>query len=118
MQKDDLVYLGHMLDMARKAVDKAAGTTRDEFDGDEDLRIVLTHLIQVVGEAAARVSVEFKHRNARIPWRAIVGMRHKIVHDYMHVNYDLVWDAATVDLPPLVAELEKIVPPDESPSRD
>ncbi len=44
-----------------------------------------------------------------IPWRTIVGMRHKVVHDYLYVNYDVVWDVATVDLPVLIPELRSIL---------
>jgi len=51
MQKDDLVYLGHMLDMARKAVEKIGGKDRFEFDQDENLRMALLHLVQIIGEA-------------------------------------------------------------------
>lgn len=111
MQKDDLVYAGHMLDMARKASDKVAGKTRAEYDQDENLRMALAHLIQVIGEAARHVSAEFCRSHPEIPWKQIVGMRHKVVHDYLHVDYDIVWAVVTLDLPPLLAELEKLVPP-------
>ena len=111
MQKDDLVYAGHMLDTARNAINKLAGKTRDEFDRDENLRLALAHLIQILGEAARRISVEFQHSHAEIPWQPIIGMRHKVVHDYLHVDFDIVWAVVTADLPPLVTDLEKFVPP-------
>ena len=114
MQKDDLVYAGHMLDMARKACAKVEGTARPDFDADENLRLALAHLIQTIGEAARHVSPAFQEANHSVPWGLIVGMRHKVVHDYLHVDYDIVWDVVTTDLPPLVAELERIVPPEES----
>jgi uncharacterized protein with HEPN domain len=110
MTKDDLIYVGHMLDTARSAVAKVHGVDRAEFDQDENLRLALAHLIQIIGEAAARVSSEFRNANGSIPWRAIVGMRQKIVHDYIHVNYDIVWGVATSDLPKLIAQLEPMVP--------
>lgn len=59
MSPRDLVYVGHMLDMARKAVAKTAGSSRDAYDQDENLRLALTHLVQVIGEAARHVSREF-----------------------------------------------------------
>ncbi len=111
MQKDDLVYVGHMLDTARLIVRKTAGKSRMEFDADEDLCLALTHLIQTLGEAARRVSPAFQESHSQIPWKKIIGMRHKVVHDYMHVDYDIVWGVSTVNLPPLVAELEQIAPP-------
>jgi len=112
MQKDDLVYVGHMLDTARLIVGKVSRRTRPEFDAGEDLRLALAHLIQVFGEAARRVSPAFQKAHPEVPWSKIVGMRHKVVHDYLHVDYDVVWAVATQDLPPLVAELERILPPD------
>ena len=114
MQKDDLVYVGHMLDMACLAVSKVAGRTRHDFDADENLRLALTHLIQTMGEAARQVSLSFRQAHGQIPWVKIIGMRHKVVHNYMHVDYDIVWDVATVNLPPLVEELKKLVPPEDA----
>ena len=84
MPKDDTVYLGHMLDMARKAVSLVRGKDREDYDDDETLRLALTYLIQVIGEAARHVSKEFTDGHPQIPWKAILGMRHKVVHDYMN----------------------------------
>jgi uncharacterized protein with HEPN domain len=111
MQKDDLVYAGHMLDTARKATSKIAGQAREEFDRDENLRLALAHLIQVLGEAARRVSPAFQQAHPEVPWKQIVGMRHKVVHDYLQVDFDIVWAVVTADLPPLIADLERFVPP-------
>ena len=94
MPKIDLVYAGHMLDTARKVTDKVQGLSRQQFDQDENLRLALTHLIQVIGEAAARVSQDFCRSHPEVPWTAIVGMRHKVVHDYLNVDEDIVWDTA------------------------
>jgi uncharacterized protein with HEPN domain len=113
MQKDDLIYVSHMIDLATSAVNKVDPITRERFDSDENLRLALTHLVQTLGEAARRVSPEFQQRYPAIPWAKIVGMRHKVVHDYLHVDYDIVWDVATHELPPLIRELRKIVPSQE-----
>jgi len=114
MQKDDLVYVGHMLDMARKAIGKIQGRSRADYDADEDLRLALTHIVQTLGEAARRASLPFQQAHLEIPWRKIVGMRHKVVHDYLEVDYDLVWDVVSAELPALVSQLEQLVPPDPS----
>jgi uncharacterized protein with HEPN domain len=110
MQKDDLVYAGHMLDMARKALSKIQGKTRTEFEQDENLEMALVYLIQTIGEAARKVSADFQKAHPEIPWSQIVGMRHKVVHDYLHVNYNVVWEVATKHLQPLVSCLEQFVP--------
>lgn len=109
MPKDDLVYAGHMLDTARNAVAKLADKSQDDFDRDENLRMALTHLIQVIGEAARRVSSDFQSDHPEIPWSQIIGMRHKVVHDYLHVDFDIVWGVVQSDLPSLIPELEKFV---------
>jgi len=70
----------------------------------------LTHLVQVIGEAARKVSPEFQNNHPEIPWRQIIGMRHRIVHDYMRVDEDVLWEVVKNDLPALLPHLEKITP--------
>ncbi len=65
--KDDRVYLGHMIEIAHKALSFVDGISRDEFDHDETLRLALTHLIQIIGESARRVSPEFRATYPQIP---------------------------------------------------
>jgi len=108
--KDDLVYMGHMLDFAIRAVEKLKGKNRKNFDEDENLRLALTHLIQVIGESASRVSERTQQIYPDIPWMEVIGMRHRIVHDYLHIKYDIVWQVVTKNLPTLIPELMKIVP--------
>lgn len=109
MPKDDLVYVDHMLEKAREAHSLVAGRERAAYDQDTLLRYALAHLLQTIGEAARRVSREFCERHSQIPWRAIKGMRHKIVHDYMFVDEDIVWSTVTKELEPLIAALERIL---------
>lgn len=115
MPKDDSVYLGHMLDIWRKILAKTTGIDRAGYDADENLRLALVHLIQMIGEAARAVSQGFRARNPQIPWRQIIGMRHIVVHDYLNVDEDIVWDVTQLDIAPLKAELEKLVAPGGSP---
>ena len=111
--KNDMVYLGHMYDTASKAVDKLAGKTRGDFDRDETLQLALVYLVQTIGESARRVSEETRLRHPEIPFRQIVGMRHKVVHDYLDVDLDIVYSVVTKDLPALLDALAKIVPLEE-----
>lgn len=108
--EEDAVYVGHMLDMTRRAVKATASKSRVKYDKDEILRLGLTHLVQVIGEAARRVSTKFQRAHAEIPWRKIIGMRHRIVHDYMRVDEDILWQVVTKDLPELLPLLEEIMP--------
>ncbi len=109
--KDDTVYLRHMLEMAEKALAKAGGKTRTMFDEDEDLRMVLAYLIQVIGEAASRVSEPTRVGYPEVAWAEIVGMRHRLVHDYMNVDYDIVWEVVVRKLPELVGQLRRVALP-------
>jgi len=113
MAKDDSLYLGHMLDIARKVVTNTSGLSRADYDQDENLRLDPAHLVQVIGEAARRASPETQKAHPEIPWANIIGMRHKVVHDYLEVDEDIIWAVARVDLPALVKALERIVPPED-----
>lgn len=108
-QRDDLVYVGHMVDTANKAIRFVQGLTREDFNNNELLRLSLTHLLQVIGEAARRVSLEFRAAYPQVDWKAIVGMRSKVVHDYLNVDEDIVWDTVMNELPTLLNELERIL---------
>jgi uncharacterized protein with HEPN domain len=90
MSSNDSLYLAHMLEMARKVVAKIAEIGREEYDKDENLRLAITHLIQVIGEAAGRVSQPTRLAYPEIPWREITGMRNRIVHDYLNIDEDVV----------------------------
>ena len=65
----------------------------------------------MIGKAARQVSREFTVTHPEVPWENIIGMRHKVVHDYLGVDEDIVWQVVTGDLPKLVASLEPLVPP-------
>jgi uncharacterized protein with HEPN domain len=114
-KKDDLLYFGHMLDAARGAREAMLGIDRAAFDADENLRLAQVHRIQIIGEAARRVSVVGRQAHPEILWTEITGMRHKIVHDYFEVDYDTVWNVLVHDLAPLIKAIESFVvePPDD-----
>jgi uncharacterized protein with HEPN domain len=110
MQHDDLVYVGQMVDLARRIEERVQRLDRATYDQDEDVRLALTHLIQTLGEAARRVGTPFRAAHPEIPWAAIVGMRHKIVHDYLFVDFDLVWDVSSYEIPRMLPALRTLAP--------
>ena len=111
MPKDDLVRLWHMLDAAREAVSFSAGKSRSDLDTERMLVLSLVKCLEIIGEAASRVSAAYQDRHPEIPWLDIIGMRHRLIHAYYDVNLDIVWRTVTDDLPPLVATLEELVQP-------
>ena len=112
MPKDDLVRMRHMLEAAQEAVTFAKGRSRADLGTDRMLSLAIVRCIEIVGEAAANVSSEGRNRYAQIPWGDIVGMRNRVVHAYFDIDLDRVWDTVIDDLPPLIEQLEQILPPD------
>lgn len=108
MQHDDGVYVGQTFDLGRRIDDRAQKLDRAGFDADEDVRLALTHLIQTLGEAARRVSAGYQVAHPEIPWSEIIGMRHKIVHDYLSVDFDLVWDVSRHEISRLLLLLGRL----------
>src|SRR5215212_861076 len=111
-RRNDVLYLGTMLDAARRAQASAAGVSKERFDSDEDKRLALTYLVQNIGEAASRMPAEKRGLYPEIEWPRIIGMRHRLVHDYENVSAETVWDVLQNYLPKLIAALEKITPPE------
>ncbi len=112
MSRDDGIRLRHMVDAAREASSFAAGRTRGDLDTDRQLVMALVKEIEIVGEAAARVSEATREHLSNIPWDALIGMRNRLVHAYFDVNPDIVWQTVQEDLPKLISLLEPIGPPD------
>lgn len=73
------------------------------------LELATTRLVEIVGEAAAKISPENQAKYPSIPWSQIIGMRKRLIHGYDSVDLDVLWDTIEVDLPPLIAALKKIL---------
>ena len=112
MNEADETRLRDMLDAVEKAQAFAEGHTRQSLQSDDMLVFALTRAIEIIGEAASQITEETRKSLPDIPWRAIIGMRNKIIHDYISVDHDIVWDVVSVDLPALCAVLERILPED------
>ncbi|MBI2759809.1 MAG: DUF86 domain-containing protein, partial [Chloroflexi bacterium] len=101
-QPDDPMRAGHILDAGELVLQWTAGKTRAEFDEDLLLQSAVAHQVQIIGEAASRLTDAFRRTHADVPWRSIIGMRNILVHDYMDVERDRMWDVVTNHLPPLL----------------
>jgi uncharacterized protein with HEPN domain len=112
MWRDD-AYLLDMLLATRKVQQFTQGVAWDQFQGDDLLQNAVMRLIQIVGEAARKVSPEFKQAHPEIPWQGIIGMRNRLVHDYFRIESSRVWEVIEKDLPALIPLIEPLVPPDE-----
>jgi len=87
----------------------AAGRQRPDLDTDRQFCLALTHLVEIMGEAAARVSPEGRECWQAVPWREVVGLRNRLIHGYDAVDLNILWTIVRDDLPPLIAELRRIL---------
>lgn len=113
MWRDD-AYLLDMLLGARKAREFVAGLSREEFGNDEIVQSAVMRMVQIVGEAAGKLSGEFRAAHPGLPWAAMTGMRNRLVHDYFGIDLSLLWDTVQDDLPALIHAIEPLVPKDET----
>lgn len=113
MPRDDSAYLLDMLLSARDALSFTEGMSFDDFVLDRRTQLSVLKSVEIVGEAAAQVSEEVRQANPDIPWREIVGMRNRLVHGYLDIDFPLVWDTVRQDIPDLIDRLEPLVPPED-----
>lgn len=112
---------GDFLDDIRAAADKArafvAGMSYDAFAADDKTAFAVVRALEIIGEAAKRIPPAVRDRYPAVPWRAMAGIRDKLIHDYISVNLEVVWKTVAEDLPGLVEEIEAIIralPPEET----
>lgn len=98
--RDDLVLLGDLLESIRQ-IEKYTAGGRERFDADELVQTWVVHHLQIIGEAARKLSENFRARIPEVPWPQIIAMRNILVHDYFGINLDTVWDTVQTDLPVL-----------------
>ncbi|OFW27252.1 MAG: hypothetical protein A3H97_12940 [Acidobacteria bacterium RIFCSPLOWO2_02_FULL_65_29] len=110
MSRDDAVVLD-MLTAARRAIAFASGLTQDQLGADLKSQSAILHQLLVLGEAAKRLSEGFRDLHPGTPWKAIAGMRDRIIHGYDDVDLQEVWRTLEADLPLLIVTLEALVPP-------
>ncbi len=108
--RHDEAWLLYMLLAAREAVKLAAPLTFPEFKDDRLHQLAILKSVEIIGEAASQISAETKTGHPDVPWARIVGMRNRLVHGYFSIQLDRVWQTVQQDLPPLIVQLEALVP--------
>jgi uncharacterized protein with HEPN domain len=108
MHAEDRVRVRHMVEACEAALRFAAGRQRDDLDNDEMLLFAIVRAVEIVGEAASKVTEEARTSHGGIPWKAIIGMRNRLVHAYFEIDTGIVWIAVTVEIPALLAQLRAL----------
>jgi uncharacterized protein with HEPN domain len=104
-QHDPEIRVRHMRDHAQEAIEMLGGTTLVELRTDRKLQLALVQLIEIVGEAAARIPQDVRTANPAVPWQLAADMRNKLIHGYDVIEYAILYDTVTDDLPALVDQL-------------
>lgn len=108
----DAALLLDMLTAARDARDFVAGMEEQDFRDSRLHQNAVIRAVEVIGEAAGKVSAEFQAAHPELPWREVTGMRHRLIHGYAQVRLDIVWAVVRGRIPLLIAALEPLVPED------
>jgi uncharacterized protein with HEPN domain len=106
---DDEARIRHMLDASRRAMELSRGKTVAELDSDSETALALTRLLEILGEAAGRVTPEIRERHPGVPWRDIAATRNRVIHRYFDVDMGIVEAIVGNDLPTLTGQLEDIL---------
>jgi uncharacterized protein with HEPN domain len=113
MQPSTREFLEHILDEAKFLLDTSKGVDVESFLRDEILKRAFVRSIEVMGEAVKQIPDSVRQKYPDVEWRAIAGMRDRLIHFYYGVNYRTVWDAVTNNVPALAENLELILTRDD-----
>lgn len=109
MLPDDLARLRHMIEAGEAACRFIVGRQRVDLDTDLMLQFALVRAVEIVGEAASKMSPEARSEATTVPWPQIVAMRNRLVHAYFDIDRDILWRTVTDEIPGLIGVLHKIL---------
>lgn len=112
MRRDE-TYLLDILIAAKKALKFVEGIDRKEFEESEIIQNAVMRPLEIIGEASARISKNFRKTHSDIPWREMVGLRNRLIHEYFRIDFGAVWDTIHKDLPKLIELIEPLIPKED-----
>jgi uncharacterized protein with HEPN domain len=109
MNQPDLIRIRHMIDAADEIASFIKGKRVEDLIQDRQLTLSLLKLVEIIGEAASRVSKETQQQNDQVPWAEIIGMRNRLIHVYFDIDIDRIWDTVQLDIPELALKLKSLL---------
>lgn len=109
MPPEDRTRILHMIEAGETAVAFISGRARADLDSDRMLLFALARSVEVLGEAASKVSAETRQAADSIPWSQIVAMRNRLIHAYFDIDHTILWKTATEEIPPLLPALRTLL---------
>lgn len=106
MSPDDRWRVGHMIEAAEDALAFVADRRAEDLLHDRMFRLALTRAVEIIGEAASKISMDGRAEMSQIPWHQVIGMRNRLVHAYFDINTRILWDTVQLALPPLLDQLK------------
>ncbi len=107
--KDDLVYLKHISEAIEKIVSYLSDISFDSFLENDMVIDAVVRELEIIGEAASKISLKFRTKYHNIPWNEMIGMRNRLIHEYFGVNKKIVWDTCKVDLKDLKEQISSLL---------
>jgi uncharacterized protein with HEPN domain len=109
MPKSPIEYLRHIADECQFILSIASAIAQENFLADETKKRALVRSLEIIGEASKQIPADFKQKWDMVNWRNMAGMRDKLIHDYMGVNYIIVWDVVLNKIPELAIQISEII---------
>lgn len=108
-ERADRIYLSDILEAARRIASYVADLTYDAFRADTKTQDAVIRNLEIIGEAAKKVSAEFRTAHPDIPWRSMAAARDRLIHDYFGVNLEIIWQIAVADLPDVASRIQALL---------
>lgn len=109
MPKDPKEYIHHIYDECKYIISTCHQLSKDDFLNDETLKRAVTRSLEIIGEATKKIPADYKVKWKSIQWKNMAGMRDRLIHDYIGVNYSIVWDVIKNKIPQLAEQIDDLL---------
>lgn len=109
MSKEPIEFLKHIADECTYLLSISKGLSKDSFLDDETLKRAVVRSLEIIGEATKKIPADFKVKWSSIQWKNMAGMRDRLIHDYIGVNYSIVWDVLVNKIPALNSQIQHVL---------